>query len=149
MVLKIATIPINEDNFLTQTKLIHFINNKRFNTTLTTTLEPLSNTTLDHPLEIVSRIASNSAIASPSATVTVCRQMFVPTAKNALVESRIHHLKVKILRKACINVTLPPTVTRFLPPEQLISLIYTSGLLISMTTLDFCTVLTARHSPIM
>jgi hypothetical protein len=53
------------------------------------------------------------------------------------------------LRKACINVTLPPTVTRFLPPEQLISLIYTSGLLISMTTLDFCTVLTARHSPIM
>jgi hypothetical protein len=60
-------------------------------TASTTILELLSNTILDHPHEIASRIESKRAIALPSATVTICRQLFIPAAPNDPAESRIHH----------------------------------------------------------
>ncbi|PNX67857.1 hypothetical protein L195_g055855, partial [Trifolium pratense] len=57
----------------------------------TTTLESLSKTVLDQPLEIASRIASIITVASPSAAVNLWILLFVLAATKEPSESLTHH----------------------------------------------------------
>jgi hypothetical protein len=55
-------------------------------------LESLSKIILDHPRAKVTRIASNSANASPSTTETLHLHKFEPAATKQPAESRTHQL---------------------------------------------------------
>jgi hypothetical protein len=56
----------------------------------TTTLESLSNTIFDHPVDMASWIVSKIAMASPSAMASLCIHIFIPATTKIPSELKIH-----------------------------------------------------------